>query len=445
MPLTASIREHGDHVYITSPVQLYEPEQAEIEAFAFAADLRAGAPNPKILWLRGQYVEADEPNRNADMWTAGELAIKSLTPVLMPITVMHDLRSAVGTIADARLLVPEKDQVPRARIDTTLAIWSHRFPEVAEECRINAGNGTLMQSMECLSPFYDCSACGLMMRRGPEWLKEWKQHLADRHGDAVATGERSPARTLRNVTFTGVGLIFGTRGARGAHPGAYLQVEELAAMHDEAHKAGAQAQRKQRRKGFMEIEDAKYEGLVSARSEAEGKVTELTAQLTERDRAIEKLEAEKAKAVEACECEKQRADQAEEKARVSEMRDERLGALGAGFRAKLDKLEATKARVSAQAGEMSDEQWAERLTELEETLGVKRDAKPDENEGDKDKNKGGADTTGLLFSREETQRTGLGAGTEVTAGEHTNGEAPSVAARQSVMGGLIRPRQKAKA
>lgn len=427
-------------------MQLYEPEQAEIEAFAFAADLRSAAPNPKILWLRGQYVEAEEPNRNADLWTAGELAIKSLTPVLMPITVMHDLRSAVGTIADARLLTPEKDQVPRARIDTTLAVWGHRFPEVAEECRVNAGNGTLMQSMECLSPFYDCSVCGLMMRRGPEWEKEWKQHLADHHSEAVANGDRPPARTLRNVTFTGVGLIFGTRGARGAYPDAYLQVEELAAMHSEAHKAGAQPQRKrQRRKGFMEIEDSKYEALVSAKAEGENKVAELTATVAERDRKIETLEADKVKADEECQSWKKKAEDAEEAQRVGAMKEERLAKLGTGFVAKLDKLETTAKRVREQAGQFSDEEWEARLVELEETLAVKRDAKLDDT-GDKDKDgEKDKETVGTLFSREQVQRSGLAGGTEEVVAGESGGNPPSVVSRQSVMSGLIRPRQKSKA
>jgi hypothetical protein len=34
--------------------------------------------------------------------------------MLMPVTVMHDPRTAVGTIADVKLLTPEKDGVPRA-------------------------------------------------------------------------------------------------------------------------------------------------------------------------------------------------------------------------------------------------------------------------------------------------------------------------------------------
>lgn len=453
-----SIHERGDHIYITAPVQLYEPEAKEIETFAFAQSLKTSAPNPKIMWMRGQYVEADEPNTNADEWTEGELSIKALTPVLMPVTVMHDLRSAVGTIADARLLTPQADNVPRARIDTTLAIWAHRFPEIAAECSVNAGQGTLMQSMECLSPYYECTTCGEMMRRTPDWQAEWRAHVVS-HADSVASAGRSPARRLLHVTFTGVGLIFGTRGAKGAMPSAHLEVEELAAMHRAAHEGKSS---KPRRKNTVDIDDTKYEALVAAKAEGESKVTDLTAQVAERDRKIEALEADKVKAQEERDSEKKRADTAEEKSRVTAMKDERLSALGTGFRAKLDKLETTAKRVVEQAGSLSDEEWEARLVELEETLGtdgtpLKRDTKldapatPPAGGGSNGGGGGGNDdhTAGLLFDKSTVASSAVSTGTgstEVTASGGGTATEPTPERRQSVMGGLIRkPKAGAKA
>lgn len=442
--LVASIQEHGDHIYITCPVGPYEPDQAEIESFAFAQDVRSAAPNPKILWLKGQYVEADAPNRNADQWTAGELAIKKLTPVLMPITVMHDLRSAVGTIADARLMTPEANQVPRARLDTTLAVWAHRFPEVAEECRVNAAQSTLMQSMECLSPYYDCSVCGQMLQRDRYWQKTWKEHIANHSADVLSSG-RPPARTLRNVTFTGVGLIFGTRGAKGAMPDAHLEVEELAAMHREAHAPKA---KRTRRRNTVELEDSKYEGMIQAKAESDSKIATLTAESAEKDRQIEALEAKVTKVEEERDAEKLRADEAEEARRVAAMRDDRISALGTGFVAALAKREATNRNVRAQAAKLTDEEWEARLEELEESLELKRDAKVDA-KADEGKGKDGESesTAGTLpaglFDREDVASSRLGASAEVTASEQD--KAPSVFERQSAMRGLIRPRQKAKA
>jgi hypothetical protein len=434
-PLTATIHEHGEYIYITTPVQAFEPEQAEIETFAFADDLKKSAPNPRILWMRGQYVEADKANRNADEWTAGELAIKALTPVLMPVTVMHDLRSAVGTIADAKLLTPEKDQVPRARIDTTLALWEHRFPEVAKEARVNAAQGTLMQSMECLSPCYDCGVCGKMMTRGPKWQAEWKAHTSE-HGEHVASGGRPPTRILRSVTFTGVGLIFGTRGARGAMPSAHLEVEELAAMHREAHSGTT---KRPRRKSTVEIEDSKYEAMVKAQADADAKLaTEATAR-TELERRVEALEAAKVKAEEELATEKSAREAAEQAQRVAAMRDERMGALGTGFRAKLDKLETTSKNVKAQAATLSDEEWEARLAELEESLAVKRDAKVDEKPGATTTTSETA-TAGLLFDRKDLGRSTVA----VVTDEITANEQPSPEKRHSVMDSLVRGSLKRK-
>lgn len=441
MTLAPAIREYGDHLYVTSPVQLYVPERAEIEAFAFAPNIRDSAPNPQILWLKGQYVEADAPNRNNDAWTAGELEIKSLTPVLMPVTVMHDLRSAVGTIADAKLMTPAADQVPRARIDTTLAVWSHRFPDIAAECQVNAQQSTLMQSMECLAPYYDCSVCGATMQRHANWEKEWRGHVAA-HAAETTSAHRSVSRTLRNVTFTGVGLIFGTRGARGAMPDAHLEVEELAAMHREAHASTARTVKRPRRKNTVEIEDSKYEGMVAAAAESSTKVTTLTAEAAEKDRRIETLEAENVTLKESVATKSKEADDAKEAQRVAAMADERLSALGAGFMAKLSKLETTAKRVKLQAAAMSDEDWTARLEELEESLGVKADAKADEGDGDKG-DKGNDALAGTLFDKETVAKSGVGAGTEVTASEA--GKEVSVAHRQSVMGGLIRGKSKTKA
>jgi hypothetical protein len=446
--ITARIQEHGDHIYITTPVSLFSPDEAELEAMVFAKDLRSLAPNPKILWLKGQYVEADQANNNADQWTAGELAIKALTPVLMPITVMHDLRSAVGTIADAKLLTPQEHQVPRARIDTTLAVWAHRFPEVAAECRTNAAQSTLMQSMECLAPHYDCSVCGQMLTRDRHWERTWKQHIAA-HSAEVLSGGRSPARILRNVTFTGVGLIFGTRGARGAMPDAHLEVDELAAMHREAH---TPTSKRPRRKNTVDIDDSKYTEMVQAQAKADSTVAALQADVTAKDSRITELEAKLVKAEQERDEHKTRADNAEEASRVAAMAEERMAALGTGFMAKLSKMETTAKVVRKQAGEFKDEDWTARLAELEELLGVKRDAKADDKSGEGDGDKGGESTAGDklpagLFSREQVAASAVGTGTEVTAAESRGNTAtePTVERRQSVMGGLVRPRKPAPA
>jgi hypothetical protein len=436
---TAQIAEFGDHIYITSPVSVFTPELADLETLAFAAEVKSLAPNPKIMWMRGQYVEADNANTNGDQWTAGELAIKELTPVLMPITVMHDFRTAVGTIADARLLTPDKDQVPRSRIDTVLALWAHRFPDVAEEAQANAEMGTLMQSMECQSPDYECSACGQIYQRlaGGAERENWCAHLK---GDTTAEDGRAAARILRHVTFTGVGLIFGTRGARGAYPEAHLEVEELAARHREAHTATASQKPQPRRKNLMEIEDSRFQELVAAEAKLKTVEPELVTEKQARTEAEEKLrttEAEKVKAEEERDAEKARAEKAEETANEVKLRDERMAKLGTGFVAKLDKMPSTKEHLLAQAASATDDEWDGVLARTEESSGTKRDAKLDSTETEEPEETAGEKD--LLFDREVVARAGV-APTNPSDEELTE---PSEEARQSVVGGLLRPKAKA--
>jgi hypothetical protein len=429
------VHEHADRLFLLGPVQVIKPTEEETKAFAFdtevtasvelrgfADDLKKKAPNDRILWMRGQYVEADNANTNGDQWTAGELALKALTPNFMPVTVMHDFAANVGVIADTKLLTPEKDKVPRARIETTLAIWAHRFPEVADEARINAEQGTLMQSMECLSPHYACSVCGMNFVRMPHGFEQlnWCAHLKGEEGE-------KGARILGGVTFTGTGLIFGTRGARGAYSEAHLEVEDLVAFHEASHQhIGASTSM-----GQIPVEQSDYTALQEKAAKVAGleveaaKVPDLVAQVTDLTKKLEDQEAAKVKAEGERDEQKKRADEAEEKANQTTLRDERLGKLGTAFTAKLDKAEIIKTNLQKDAGTLDDTAWATRIEELEAAFGVKADEKKkdgDENE-EADEQKAG------LFSEEQVASSGLG-----------SGEAPKDqgVTRRSTIGGLAR-------
>lgn len=434
----ATVFERGDHLYIISPVSPITPSDEEIAEFAFAQELRSQAPNPHIKWLRGQYVEADVPNKNGQTLTAGEIAIKSLTPMFMPVTVMHDVRSAVGVIADTRLLVPEKDSVPHSRIENTLGIWAHRFPDVAEEIDHNYEQGTLMQSMEAISPAYDCAECGQTFQKLPRGAERanWCEHLERAEGLG--------ARICRNVVFTGTGLIFGTRGKEGANPNAHLEVfqQEIAEFHEKAHRetsrTGTKDRQKSRRRrtsmaeteiGVEEYAELKarptkeeFAALEQKLKDAENEVAEAKKKVEEAEIAQKKAEDEKSeleKKVETFEGEKAE----------SELREKRLGGLGDGFMAKLG--DNTKANLKDDAGKFEEEAWERRISELEELSGVKRDTKlkgspKPAGSTEPDGESSAADEE---FSLEEIASSAVGGGSE--------GEEPSANQRQSVARGLI--------
>lgn len=434
-PPTPRVWEDGDHIYMVAPVSPFTPGSTEIEELAFAEQLKKVAPNENLLWLRGQYVEADAPNLNNQQWTAGELAIKSLTPMFMPVTVMHDPRTAVGLIADIDLLTPEKSNVPRARIDSTLAVWKHRFPEVAEECQVNYEAGTLMQSMEAISPHYSCADCGKVFQKLPDGAERenWCAHLKGESGDTRRGEEGSvAARILGNVTFTGTGLIFGTRGAQGANREAHLEIDqqEIAEFHKEQHTSARPRPRSRDRKvknvETVEISKAEYDRLQADAAKVEG----LTAEVAQANDAkadleskVEQAEAAKVEAETKLGEATKALDDAKEESRKAELAEERLSALGKDFKAKLG--EFTSRRLGEQAKSLSDEEWDARLEELEEMSGVKRDAS--EGKGGESAGKGEGE-----FSREEIASAGVGAG-----GSGGDSAEPSEAKRRSVVGSLV--------
>lgn len=278
---------------------------------------------------------------------------------------MHDPRTAVGAIADLSLRTPLKDKVPRAKIDTALALWAHRFPEVVEEANHNYQRGSLMQSMECLAPNYECGSCGLGFTKLPRGAEQaqWCAHLK---GETDVT----PIRILRSVVFTGTGLIFGSRGATGADPHAHLETfqAEVAEFHQRAHRSSYRPRRK-RNMETVEIDKREYDEL-RARPE-QRQFDEANERASKAERDLEAAEtAQKAAEQERDEL-KGKVDGFEEQARAATLRDERLDKLGAGFTAKLG--EKTKDRLKKQAAALSDDEWASRLDELEELTNAKRD------------------------------------------------------------------------
>jgi len=426
--------ERGQSIFLVAPVAPLNPAPGQIEHFAFAQQLKDAAPNENLAWLQGAYVEADNPNRNGHMWTAGELSIKQLTPMFMPVTVMHDPRTAVGLIADTRLMVPDKDEVPRSRIETALALWAHRFPDVVEEADMNYKAGTLMQSMECRAPFYSCAECGQSFPKLPDGAerKNWCEHMKASDGQG--------ARILGDVTFTGTGLIFGTRGARGAYDEAHLDTfqDEVAEFHHKAQ-SDSRPRRKKTSMDGIEIPRDEYAEL-QKRPTAEELASEkkrADEAETARDAAVKTAEEKEAEA----QREKTRADEAEDKVTKAEeeqakdtLAKERLGKLGKGFSAKLGDF--TRERVEEQARTLSEEEWEARLKELEETHKVTREEGGTETAStEKDK--------GREFSREETARAHVGSGGG--GSERETGEEPAPEQRQSVMRGLMPSSTREKA
>lgn len=397
--------ERGDKVYIATPVVLASPTEQQVEEFAFASAVKTKAPNEYIGWLAGRYVEADRANLNGAMWLSDELAMKSLTPMLMPITVMHDPRTAVGTIADVKFLAENAS----TRLENILAVWRHRFPEVWEEAQVNIERGQLMQSMECWAPWYTCSKCETPFVK--------LAHGAERASWCDCLRSNESRRILRDTCFTGTGLIFGTRGGVGAYTEAYLDhfQDEIAEYHDRAHADSTYkpTHRSASHMGLVQIEESELAELRRERNEARSKADELQNANRELTTKVEQAEAAQKRAEEEKAAAETKATELEQKNQQTELASRRIGALGAGFLAKLG--DTSKARLNELAKTCSDAQWDNELAEREELAGVKRDAAANGTTPPEGGDKGGSGSTttsseGSGFSSEEVASFVRGAG-----------------------------------
>jgi len=383
--------ERGDKVYLTTPLTVANPTEGQIEEFAFASAVKSKAPNDNIGWLQGRYVEAGRANLNNAMWLSDELALKALTPMLMPVTVMHDPRTAVGTIADCKLI-----NEASSRIDTILAIWRHRFPDIWEEASHNINHGQMMQSMECYAPWYVCSECSQQYIKLPNGAEQasWCDHLRANSG----------RRILGDVCFTGTGLIFGSRGGVGAYTEAYLDhfQNEVAEFHDRAHADSTYrpTPRSTPKMTLVQIEDTELATLRQERNEARTKVEQLQSENRDLTTKVEQAEAAQKTAEGERDTAKQETAQLKAEKDKTELASKRMQALGAGFLAKLG--DTSKTRLTELASTCSDEQWDAELAEREEWAKVKRDAAaenggtpPPGNNGDTPPAGGGSEATGF--------------------------------------------------
>lgn len=173
--------------------------------------------------------------------------------------------------------------------------------------------------------------------------------------------------------------------------------------------------------GMVQIEDTELAILRKERDDARAEAAQEKTQREAAETAAEAAETAKTQAEAAKTAVDKELETEKEKGAQAELKDRRLGALGEGFTAKLG--EFTKSRVDEQAKSLSDEDWENRLKELEEQAGVKRDAKKDGG-GDPPPGDGDASPT---FGTEELAGLVPGSGAA---------KPPSATERQSVVGGL---------
>jgi flagellar biosynthesis GTPase FlhF len=287
-----------------------------------------------------------------------------------------------------------------------------------------------MQSMECFNPTYSCSETAARSSTScpaARNARHWCPHLKGDYGETAA-------RILERVVFTGVGLIFGTRGKVGADPNAHLELEEVAAAHEEFHERQQHTSSTRRPKPKMDeitIPRSQYDELMAAKAkadsadEAASKLATAEETAAELQRKLDAAEVEKKTAVDEKAALQKKVDDFEEKANQATLGKERFAKLGSKFVKALP--DAVKTRLEEQAGTLDDDGWDGRLEELAALTNVKADENLDGTEQE-------PEAGDPEFSREEAAQAGAGAG----AGGASTPTPSEDTRRRSVVAGLYK-------
>lgn len=158
----AFVTQLGGKTILTAPATVFTDPEGLPRELAAAWE-RASAANPHFLWLEGRYVEADMPNRNAAAWSTEDLELGEPTVAHGPLNWLHEERHIVGTIAAAKLVLPDREAAnagSRAHIRSLAAVWRYLWPTEARQIAAASDDRKLWYSMECVSREVACLTAG---------------------------------------------------------------------------------------------------------------------------------------------------------------------------------------------------------------------------------------------------------------------------------------------
>lgn len=191
---------------------------------------------------------------------------------------------------------------------------------------------------------------------------------------------------------------------------------------------------------LIQIEESELKLLRDERDAARKAADDEKAAHQETQRKVEETETKLKTTESERETAKQETAKLQELADQTKLADARLGTLGTGFTAKLGDF--TKQRLNEQAKTYSDQEWDDRLKELEEQAAVKRDDKGDSTPATPPapgSTESASSNGSPVFTEEELAKLRTG-----TTGQPptTGGEFQSPAQRRSVASGLAKTFKK---
>ena len=160
--------------------------------------------NEGFTYLRGRYVEADNPNQNGAMWTTADLEMGAPTVAGGPLNWLHQERKIIGTLLDGALQSGREaaDGEPAIgnHIVSNAVLWNFLFPNEALTVQRASDQGEAYFSMECLSRQVACVGdlgCGETFDYADYNSKRTCQHLR----------EKSSVRRFVDPYFLGAAVI----------------------------------------------------------------------------------------------------------------------------------------------------------------------------------------------------------------------------------------------
>jgi len=207
--------------------QAFIVEDAREIASSSWAD-RAMVNNDAYKWVRGRFVEADNANRNGQMWSHDDLVMAKPSIQYSPMNMLHQAKNIVGAFVDTELVYPEGDQaqVSNAYIEALGVFWKFYHPEAYSEVQKAHEQGKLFYSMECVSESIQFTAPD---GRQSDVLA-YAGTISDSYGEWNNRGSEV-TRQLINPHFIGGALILPP-----ASPGwANAEITELSSLMNECN------------------------------------------------------------------------------------------------------------------------------------------------------------------------------------------------------------------
>lgn len=174
--------ENEKSFFLTVPATLVNGERDCASSWA-SKHIRQ---NKWYKWVLANYVEADNPNRNNQLWTLDGLQQSIATVENSPMNVGHRANDIVGSWTNAEIVYPNDSANPY--VETLGVFWKYYFPEMLELVEKAYEISSLAVSMECVADSVTCvgeGSCGeTFAYRGP-FDESYCEHI-----NSMATAKR---------------------------------------------------------------------------------------------------------------------------------------------------------------------------------------------------------------------------------------------------------------